>query len=268
VNSPTHRLAHSPIARRVLILVLVVFFTTVTLAQDHSGQYSQAEVVAGARVYAGLCIGCHGSNGAGIGGIDLRRGPLPRASTDAALTALLSTGIPGTGMPSFRLDPNDTRTLIAFIRSGFDSNTTAVPAGDASRGRAIFEDKGACLSCHRVNTRGRDIGPDLTDIGRARTPAAIQRSLVDPSGSMIPINRPVRAVTRDGRTITGRRLNEDTYTVQIMTDDGRLVSLVKFGLSEWSVSTTSPMPSFKDTLTPDELIDLVAYVSSLKGTSQ
>ena len=117
-------------------------------------------------------------------------------------------------MPSFRLDPNDTRTLIAFIRSGFDSNTMTVPAGDATRGRAIFEGKGACLSCHRVDTRGRDIGPDLTDIGRARTPAAIQRSLVDPTGSMIPINRPVRAVTRDGRTITGRRLNEDTYTVQ------------------------------------------------------
>lgn len=112
------------------------------------------------------------------------------------------------------------------------------------------------------------MGPDLTDVGRARTPAAIQRSLVDPSGSMIPINRPVRAVTRDGRTITGRRLNEDTYTVQIITDEGRLVSLVKSGLREWSVSTTSPMPSFKDTLTPDELIDLVAYVSSLKGRSQ
>jgi putative heme-binding domain-containing protein len=253
---------------RLLTLAFFIVLTTFTFAQDHSGQFAQTDLVAGARVYAALCIGCHGPNGAGIGGIDLRRGPLPRASNDAALTALLSTGIPGTGMPSFRLDPNDTRTLIAFIRSGFDSNTTAVPAGDASRGRAIFEDKGACLSCHRVNTRGRDIGPDLTDIGRARTPAAIQRSLVDPTGSMIPINRPVRAVTRDGSTISGRRLNEDTYTVQVLTDDGRLVSLIKSDLARWSVSTTSPMPSFKDTLTPGELIDLVAYLSSLKGTVQ
>ena len=66
-------------------------------------------------------------------------------------------------------------------------------------------------------TAGSRAGPDLTDIGAARTPAAIHRSLIDPTGSMRPINRPVRAVTRDGAVVTGRRLNEDTYTVQIVT---------------------------------------------------
>ncbi len=66
--------------------------------------------------------------------------------------------------------------------------------------------------------------PDWTSptSARVRTASSIQRSLVDPTGSMLPINRPVRAVTREGRVITGRRLNEDTYTVQIVTDDGRL----------------------------------------------
>jgi putative heme-binding domain-containing protein len=217
-------------------------------------------------VYAALCVGCHGPTGVGVGGIDLRQGPLPRAASDAALTALLARGIPGTGMPSFRLDPNDARMLVAFIRSGFDVNVATAPAGDAVRGRAIFEGTGQCLRCHRVNTVGRDVGPDLTDIGRTRTPAAIQRSLVDPTGSMLPINRPVRAVKRDGSVISGRRLNEDTYTVQIVTEEGRLRSLVKSELAQWSVVTTSPMPSFKDTLKPEELIDLVAYVASLKGT--
>jgi cytochrome c oxidase cbb3-type subunit 3 len=251
--------------RGVSILLAIA---AVAAAQDHSGQYPQADVAAGARVYAALCIGCHGPNGAGVGGIDLRQGPLPRASTDAALTTLLAKGIPGTGMPSFTLNPNDTRTLVAFIRSGFDANTTTVPQGDPARGQAIFEGKAACLTCHRVETRGRDIGPDLTEIGRMRSAAVIQRSLVDPAGSMIPINRPVRAETRDGRVLTGRRLNEDTYTVQIVTEDGRLVSLVKSELRQWSVSTTSPMPSYKDTLTPSELIDLVAYVTSLKGAGR
>lgn len=238
------------------------------LAQDHSGQYPQADVTAGARVYAALCIGCHGANGAGVGGIDLRQGPLPRASSDAAFTTLLAKGIPGTSMPSFALDPNDARALVAFIRGGFDANTTTVPQGDRARGRAVFEGKAACLTCHRIEMRGRDIGPDLTEIGRMRNAAAIQRSLIDPTGSMIPINRPVRAETSDGRVVTGRRLNEDTYTVQIVADEGRLVSLVKSELRQWSVSKTSPMPSYKDTLTPDELIDLVAYVASLKGAGQ
>jgi hypothetical protein len=60
-------------------------------------------------------------------------------------------------------------------------------------------------------------------------------------------------------------LNEDTYTVQLVNEQGRLVSLVKGELREWSVSTVSPMPSYKDTLTPGALADLVAYLASLKG---
>jgi putative heme-binding domain-containing protein len=259
----------SPVLRRLRPTLLAIpVLITVPAALDHSGQYPQTDVAAGARVYAALCIGCHGPTGAGIGGIDLRHGPLPRASTDAALTMLLGKGIPGTGMPSFTLDAHDARALIAFIRSGFDANTTTVPQGDPARGRAIFEGKANCLTCHRLETRGRDIGPDLTEIGRTRTAAAIQRSLIDPAGSMIPINRPVRAETRDGRVLAGRRLNEDTYTVQIITEDGRLASLVKSELRQWSVSTTSPMPSYKDTLAPGELLDVVAYVASLKGSSQ
>jgi hypothetical protein len=51
-----------------------------------------------------------------------------------------------------------------------------------------------------------------------------------------------------------------------MTDRGRLVSLVKTDLREWSVSTTSPMPSYKDSLTPGALADLVGYLVSLKGS--
>ena len=250
-------------ALRFLRLTPALLFFTASLA---AGQSPPSDIVGGARVYAALCVGCHGPTGAGVGGIDLRQGPLPRAAGDAALTALLARGIPGTGMPSFRLDPNDARMLVAFIRSGFDANAATAPAGDAVRGRAIFEGTGRCLSCHRVNAVGRDVGPDLTDVGRTRTPAAIQRSLVDPTGSMLPINRPVRAVKRDGSVISGRRLNEDTYTVQIVTEEGRLRSLMKSELAQWSVSTTSPMPSFKDTLKPEELIDLVAYIASLKGT--
>jgi putative heme-binding domain-containing protein len=139
--------------------------------------------------------------------------------------------------------------------------------GDAGRGRALFEGKGKCLTCHRVGEKGSFAGPELTDVGGARVPASLRLSLLDPSSAMRPINRPVRAVTPDGKTITGRRLNEDTYTVQLMTDDGRLVGLVKSELKEWSVGTVSPMPSYKDTLTPDELSDLVGYLASLGAQS-
>ena len=83
---------------------------------------------------------------------------------------------------------------------------------------------------------------------------------------MLPINRPVRVVTRDGRTIRGRRLNEDTYSVQILeAEEERLVSLVKADMREYELGRTSPMPSIAKTFSPDEIADLVAYLLSLRG---
>ena len=246
-----------------IAVVVLVMAGPASSAQDHSGQYPAADIAAGARVYSANCASCHGATGVGVGGIDLRRGRLPRAATDEALAALVAAGIPGTGMPAFRLTPDEMRGLVAFVRSGpgADANAPPVRLGNAALGRTIFEAQ--CVRCHRVGTTGSWAGPDLTDIGAARTPAAIQRSLVDPTGGMRPINRPVRAVTADGTIITGRRLNEDTYTVQLVTADGRLVSLVKRELRDWSVSRISPMPSYKDELSADALADLLGYLVSL-----
>ena len=58
---------------------------------------------------------------------------------------------------------------------------TAVKVGDAARGQALFDGKGGCATCHRVNGTGRASAPDLSDIGAVRTPAALQRSLLDPT---------------------------------------------------------------------------------------
>jgi putative heme-binding domain-containing protein len=257
----------------VFVTLFTVMLSAVWLAaqapiQDHPQQYAPADVAAGFRVYNTVCVSCHGPSGAGVGNIDLRRGPLPRAATDAALSALITSGIPGSGMPPIRLDPQELSALVAYLRAGFDtnSNAAAILPGDAGRGRMFFEGEGNCLNCHRVHDKGEYSGPDLTEIGLTRSAAALQRSLLDPTGSMRPINRPVRAVTKEGTIIVGRRLNEDTYTVQLVNDRGRLVSLVKAELREWVVVSTSPMPSFKDSLTQEALADLVAYLVSLKGS--
>jgi putative heme-binding domain-containing protein len=234
---------------------------------EHPEQYPAADVAAGAALYNRLCVNCHGPSGTGIGGIDLHRGVLPRARTDAALQNVITTGFPQAGMPAFRLQPAELKVLIAYVRAGadFGVDTSPVTLGDAALGRAIFAGKGKCLSCHRVGEEGSFAAPELTDVGRLRTAVAIRRTLLDPTAFMRPINRPVRAVTRDGEVIAGRRLNEDSFTVQLITDQGRLVSLVKSELKEWTVSTTSTMPSYKEALTPAELADLLAYLMSLKG---
>ena len=98
----------------------------------------------------------------------------------------------------------------------------------------------------------------------ARTPAALERSLRNPTSAMMPINRPVRILMKDGSTVRGRRLNEDTATVQVIDEGERLRSLDKRDIRSMDVETTSPMPAFAGRLTDAEIGDLVGYLRTLR----
>ena len=82
---------------------------------------------------------------------------------------------------------------------------------------------------------------------------------------MLPINRPATIVTTAGTTIRGRRVNEDTFSVQLVDDKERLVTVVKKDIKAMTLAKESPMPSVAKTLSPDEVADLVAYLLSLRG---
>jgi putative heme-binding domain-containing protein len=233
--------------------------------QAHPGEYASADIAYGARLYDAQCTTCHGSNGDGVGGVDLRSGTFRSAVTDQDLARVITNGVPGTGMLAFAFDAAELAGIIAYLRNMNAFDRASATIGDAGRGRTTFEGKGGCARCHRVGALGAGVAPDLSDIGAVRSAGSLYRSLTDPTSQMMPINRPVRAVTADGRVINGRRLNEDTYTVQLLDDQERLVSLVKADLREYRILTTSPMPSYKDTLSSAELADLVSYLLSLKG---
>jgi len=234
-------------------------------AQAHAGEYAPADIAYGARLYDAQCTTCHGANGDGVGGVDLRSGKFRNAVTDQDLTRVITTGIQGTGMQAFKFDASEIAGIIAYLRNMSSFDRGSVKVGDAGRGRIVFDGKGGCARCHRVGAQGSRVAPDLSDVGAVRSPASLLRSLTEPTSQMMPINRPVRAVTRDGKVINGRRLNEDTYTVQLLDDQERLVSLTKADLREYTILTSSPMPSYKESLSADELADLVAYLLSLKG---
>jgi cytochrome c oxidase cbb3-type subunit III len=233
--------------------------------QGHPDDYVRADIEYGARLYAQHCVACHGDTGDGVAGVALRSGKFRTARTDPQLRTVISNGFPNAGMPAFKLDAAELTGLVAYLRNMNTFDTSSMTAGNVANGQAVFEGKGACLSCHRVNGRGSRKAPDLSDIGVLRSAGSLERSLRDPTSQMIPINRPVRAVTRDGKVINGRRLNEDTYTVQLTDEEGRLHSLIKSELREYSISTKSTMPSYEKELTRDELADVVSYLLSLKG---
>jgi putative heme-binding domain-containing protein len=248
-----------PAIRVAAGLLLFAGFLAAQAIQGHPEDYTRADIEHGARLYGENCDRCHGPNGTGVSG------KFSHATTDRQLMAVITSGFPEAGMPPFKLDDADLAGLVAFLRNMNTLDRGSLNPGNPARGQLVFEGKGACLNCHRVNGKGSRKAPDLSDVGAVRSAGSIERSLVEPNLQMMPINRPVHIVTREGKAIDGRRVNEDTYTVQIADQEGRLLSLQKSDLREFTVATKSNMPSYKGELTPAEMSDLVSYLLTLKG---
>lgn len=237
-------------------------------AQTHAGQYEQADIEYGARLYSGHCVSCHGERGDAMPGVNLRSGQFRSAPTDRDLSNVIRNGIAGTAMIPNEYSDSELTGLVAYLRNMDRADLSGMLQGDPERGRALFAGAGNCGICHRVNGVGPRFAPDLSNIGAIRTAATLQRSLLDPSAALLPINRPVRAVLRDGTVITGRRVNEDTFTVQLVDEQERLISVDRAQLREYVVSAAASMPSYADVFTEQEYADVVAYLLSLKGFDQ
>ena len=147
------------------------------------------------------------------------------------------------------------------------ASETPVP-GDAAHGRALFESKGQCLSCHRAGDKGSRMGPDLTDVATRRTVDELTKALLDPSPDVAAQYQLFRVVTRDGATVTGKLLNKDQFSIQMLDSKERLVSFQKSNVQESGFVPSAPMPSYKSKLPPEEVTDLIAYLASLKGATR
>jgi len=255
------------------VMAMIVLAAAIVGAQEHS--YTPADIENGARLYQSSCAGCHGPTGDLVPGIDLQRGQFRRATTDAELIRIIVSGIPGTTMPPSSFSETQAGTIVAFLRSaapaggrggrGGRGGATAVATGNAASGKTLFEGRGACATCHRVGASGPRVAPDLTEIGTVRPPGELQQKLIDPNALVRPGNRFVEATTKRGVKISGRLLNQDTFTIQLLDANERLVSLSRSDLQDFVFVKNSPMPSYRDKLTPAELDDVVAYLVSLKG---
>jgi len=151
--------------------------------------------------------------------------------------------------------------------------------GNAQHGEQIYRGIGNCAQCHALHGHGGTLGPELTDIGARRGPRYLRESLTDPEAAipdsftsyqkitLLPDNfLQVRVVTADGGRYTGARVNEDAFSIQIRNAAGHVDSFFKEELLElhkdWG---KSPMPSYREALSPAELEDVVAYLASLRG---
>jgi len=226
--------------------------------------YSPADIQAGKQLYGVNCSACHGPKGDFVSGVDLGHGSFRRATTDNEIVAIMVQGIQGTPMPPANLNDQQAHQIVAYLRSLAAATDTTASKADLAHGKSLFEKQG-CANCHRVRDRGSRVGPDLTNIGARRKREDIERSILDPDAEVLAENRYVRLVTRGGVTVTGRILNEDSFTVQLIDAKEKLLSFQKADLTKFEILKNSAMPSYRDKLSGNDLSDLVGYLVSLKG---
>jgi cytochrome c oxidase cbb3-type subunit III len=247
---------------RSLAILAGVFILSVPIAAQHE---TAQDIDDGGRVFRNTCANCHGPDGDEVAGIDLGRNIFRRAKTDQDLIQIIRSGVPGTAMPASDMPVAQAEQIVAYLRSTAATKRSASAAGNFDRGKALFDGKGACATCHRVNGAGGRLGPDLSNVGQLRRAVELETSLVDPDKEILYTHRPYRVVTKTGATITGRLLNLDSFTIQMLDSREQLRSFDKAGLRDFGFVDRSPMPSYKDKLTAQELSDVVSYLVSLKG---
>jgi putative heme-binding domain-containing protein len=260
---------------KVAALALFAGLATPALAQSPGTPAEQ-----GKALYDQHCTACHGANG-GAGdrapAIVMADATTMRGErSDAQLMAVIRNGIPGTAMPAWspRLSDDEIGRIGAYIHALRGTALDNPLPGDVVHGEQVFWGKGGCGGCHEIAGRGNPAGPDLGNIAAMRKAAAIEDALTKAQhrvygdgGVHLPAIAPmdynaVHVVTKNGQTLDGLMRNQDAWSVQFVTMDGKFHSLDRSGLRSVTIQPGSTMPADYDKrLSPDEFKDLMAFLT-------
>jgi cytochrome c oxidase cbb3-type subunit III len=230
------------------------------------------DIAMGKQLFAANCASCHGPDGSGQLGPNLH-GVVQRLGEQGVFSIVRN----GRGAMPPISSINDARVwqVVGFVRTLGGMGAEEKAKGDPVKGKEVYQANG-CSTCHSINGVGGTVGPQLTVIGRERAPSYLHSFLLDPgknppSDATLPERAGntgyllVHVVTKDGKDFTGIRVNEDTFTIELRDVSGHFYSFDKSQLK--SIETEpgkSVMPSYSN-LSADDLENLVAYLSSLKG---
>ena len=225
---------------------------------------SPADAAAGKKYFLGHCAFCHGNEGEGGRGVNLTTGRYRHGSSDRELFRTIKRGVSGTEMPGTGLSEAEVWKIVGLVRRLGAAGADEKAPGDAAAGKAAYE-KAGCAGCHMVQNQGGILGPDLSEVGLRRSLKYLRESLVDPGASIADNYRAVTVVTHSGEQIAGIKLNEDDYSVQIRDTRENMRSYLKKDLREVRKENKSLMLPYGSMLSPAEIENLVAYLSSLRG---
>ncbi len=223
------------------------------------------ETEKGRALYRSNCAFCHGLTGLGGRGPNLVAGE-PKSAEE--VKRVVKNGVPGSTMPAFgSFDEDELNAVAAFVRHLSSSGVPAeTAAGDPAKGIAVYGKLG-CAGCHQIGEKGSVYGPDLSRVGSARSLHYLEESIMKPSADIAEGYAGVSVVLRDGRKLTGVRINEDTFSVQMRLPNQQFRSFRKDEVQQVAPAKDSLMPAYAN-LSKDDLNDLLAYLKTLRGNVQ
>ena len=143
----------------------------------------------------------------------------------------------------------------------------ALQGGDAKRGREIFFTKTelSCVRCHQVGSQGGEVGPVLTEIGKAKDRKYLLEAIAYPDAKIAENFETIILLTEDDEVLTGILKKETDTEIQLIDADGKILKVdPDIILARRKGKSSMPADLIKS-MSRDELRDLVAYLASLKG---
>ncbi|HEY3939517.1 MAG TPA: PQQ-binding-like beta-propeller repeat protein [Bryobacteraceae bacterium] len=248
-------------------LRLYFFSLAVLLAPPVSFSQTASQVVAGKEIFAESCAGCHGADTYGTDrapGLSGNR--RVRARTLEQLHNIVLHGIPAAGMPAFNFPSEKLDAIVAFVHSlNSAAFETPVPGNPEAGKQIFFGNSQQCGACHMVNGRGSDTGPDLSTVGREMTVEEIEGVLLHPDSHITPGYQLVTVHLRNGSSVEGFARGQTNFDVQLQDRSGQFHLLHSPEILSVAKEQHSLMKPWSDT--PEELQDVVAYLSRLTGVT-
>jgi len=138
--------------------------------------------------------------------------------------------------------------------------------GDAKRGAEVFRrDLVGCIKCHQVDGEGIDFGPNLSEIGTKLGKDALYEAVLDPSAGISFGFEAWQIELKDGHEAYGLVVGETAEEIAVKTQGGIVTRYKKSDVAKREQQKLSIMPAgLQQTLSTEDLVDLVEYLSSLK----
>lgn len=137
--------------------------------------------------------------------------------------------------------------------------------GDARKGKAIYLNSKtlACVSCHKLEGIGGQVGPDLTRLWETGTIEKIMEAIIDPNKEIKEGFQSFKVVNRNGQTFTGLKIVDKPAEVVLRDSNGKGLRFARADIDSIEASKTSLMPdNVVSQLSFEQFIHLVAFLKS------